>query len=136
MFDLAQDPVSHKLINEFYTHNKIISAVCHGPAALTHVKLSTGEGYLLEGQRVTGFSNAEEDSVHMSEYMPFMLETELNKASGGKYEKASQPWGEKVVIARNGRLVTGQNPASAKGVGQAIYDGIFGDMTTRDEIAK
>jgi putative intracellular protease/amidase len=132
MWDLANDETSHKLINEFYTHNKIVSAVCHGPAALTHVKLSTGE-YLLDGQPVTGFSNTEEDAVGLTAAMPFKLEDALNKASGGKFVKASQDWGEKVVVARNGRLITGQNPASASGVGQAIYDAIFGELTTRDE---
>ncbi len=74
--------------------------------------------------------------MQLSPYMPFMLETELNKASGGHYEKAKEPWAEKVVVARNGRLITGQNPASATGVGQAIYDAIFGDLTTKDEISK
>jgi len=133
MFDLATDPVSHKLINEFYTHNAIISAVCHGPAALSHVKLSGG-GYLLDGQPVTGFSNTEEEAVGLTKAMPFSLEDELNKASGGKYVKAASDWGEKVVVARGGRLITGQNPASAGPVGQAIYDAIFGELTTKDEI--
>lgn len=133
MWDLATDATSHKLINEFYTHNKIVSAVCHGPAALTHVKIPGG-GYLLDGQAVTGFSNTEEDAVGLTSVMPFSLEDELNKASGGKYVKAAQDWSAKVVVARDGRLITGQNPASASGVGQAIYDAIFGELTTKDEI--
>lgn len=66
--------------------------------------------------------------------MPFSLEDELNKISGGKYVRASADWAEKVVVARGGRLITGQNPASATGVGQAIYDAIFGELTTKDEI--
>ena len=65
--------------------------------------------------------------------MPFKLEDALNKASGGKYVKAAD-WAPKVVVARNGRLITGQNPASATGVGQAIYDAIFGELTTKDEL--
>jgi len=133
MYDLATDEVSHKLINEFYTHNKIIAAVCHGPAALAKVKLANGK-YLLDGQQVTGFSNAEEDASGKSKYMPFMLEDELNKASGGHYVKAAANWGEKVVVSGGGRLITGENPASAKGVGTAIYDAIFGDLTTKDEV--
>lgn len=133
MFDLANDATSHKLINEFYTHNKIVAAVCHGPAALTHVKLASG-GYLLDGQPVTGFSNAEEDAVGLTAAMPFLLEDALSKASGGKFVKASEPWAVKVVVARDGLLITGQNPASAAGVGQAIYDAIFGELTTKDEI--
>jgi len=133
MWDLATNETSHRLINEFYTHNKIVSAVCHGPAALTHVRLSSG-GYLLDGQAVTGFSNTEEETVGLKAVMPFNLEDALNKASGGKYVKAEQDWGKKVVVSRGGRLITGQNPASASGVGQAIYDAIFGELTTRDEI--
>lgn len=133
MFDLAIDENSHKLINEFYTHNKIISAVCHGPAALVAVKLPSGE-YLLKGQSVTGFSNAEEDQAGLTQLMPFKLEDELDRASGGKFVKAEKPWGERVVVARGGRLITGQNPASATGVGQAIYDAVFGELTTGDEV--
>jgi len=133
MFDLATDATSHKLINEFYSHNKIVAAVCHGPAALTHVKLASG-GYLLDGQPVTGFSNTEEDQVGLTSAMPFSLEDALNQATGGKFVKASEPWGPRVVVARDGRLITGQNPASAAGVGQAIHDAIFGELTTKDEI--
>jgi len=133
MFDLATDATSHKLINEFYAHNKIVSAVCHGPAALVNVKLPSG-AYLLDGQPVTGFSNAEEESVGLMPVVPFKLEDALNKASGGHYRKADKDWGPKVVVASNGRLITGQNPASATGVGRAIYDAIFGQLTTRDEV--
>jgi len=131
MFDLATDETSHKLINEFYTNSKIIAAVCHGPAALTHVKLSTG-GYLLDNSPVTGFSNSEEDAVGLTSEMPFKLEDALNKASGGKYVKNASDWGKKVVVAREGQLITGQNPASATGVGQAIYDAIFGELTNKE----
>lgn len=133
MYDLATDATSHKLINEFYDHNRIVSAVCHGPAALAKVQVSDGK-YLLDGQKVTGFSNAEETSVGLMAAMPFSLEDELNKASGGHYVKAENAWGEKVVVSREGRLITGQNPASATGVGQAIYDAIFGQLTTKDEV--
>lgn len=133
MFDLATDETSHKLINEFYSHNKIISAVCHGPAAIAHVKLADGS-YLVAGQPVTGFSNSEEDVVQLSSAMPFMLEDQLNEASGGKFIKADKDFGVKVVVARGGRLITGQNPASAGPLGQAIYDAIFGELTTKDEV--
>jgi len=127
MFDLATDATSHTLINEFYTHNKIISAVCHGPAALTHVKLPGG-GFLLDGQPVTGFSNAEEDAVGLSAVMPFSLEDKLSEASGGRFEKAKEQWGPHVVVGREGRLITGQNPASAGPLGEKVYEAIFGDL--------
>jgi len=120
MFDLATDSTSHKLINEFYAEKKIISAVCHGPAALAKVKLPSG--FLLAGQPVTGFSNSEENAVGLMEAMPFALEDEL-KAAGGKYEKTAD-WGAKVVVANGGKLITGQNPASATGVGEAILKAI------------
>jgi len=124
MFDLAVDPQSHQLIREFYESNKVVSAVCHGPAALVYVKLSDGS-YLIANQAVTGFTNTEEDTVQLSSAMPFMLETELQKNSGGKFEKASQPWGEKVVVSgKKGNLITGQNPGSAAGLGEAVLKAI------------
>lgn len=131
MFDLATDITSHKLINEFYDNNKIIAAVCHGPAALVNVKLSSGVSILV-GQRVTGISNHEEEIEGVTSVMPLKLENELNRLSGGKYEKGDKEWSEKVVVAREGRLITGQNPASAAGVGKAIYNSIFGKLTTKD----
>jgi len=83
---------------------------------------------------VTGFSNVEEEQVGLTTAVPFLLEDALNQASGGHYEKAEEPWGAKVVVARGGRLITGENPASAMGVGKAIYDAIFGELTSKDEI--
>jgi len=124
MYDLATLPASHKLINEFYAANKIVSAVCHGPAALVEVKLPSGE-YLISGSKVTGFSNTEESTVGMTDAMPFSLEDKLNAASGGNFVKATEDWSEKVVVERGGKLITGQNPASATGVGKALYEAIF-----------
>ncbi|KAK4214285.1 class I glutamine amidotransferase-like protein [Rhypophila decipiens] len=123
MFDLAVDPVSQKIIAEFASKGKVVSAVCHGPAAFVNIKLPNGE-HLLQGKEVTGFSNAEEDIMKLSQAMPFMLEDKLNDASGGKFVKADEPWGEKVVVA--GKVITGQNPASAKAVGEAIVKAVQG----------
>jgi len=122
MFDLAIDTTSHQVIREFYEANKVVSAVCHGPAALVNVKLSNGT-YLIKDTPVAGFTNAEEDQIQLSSVMPFMLETELNKNSGGHFVKV-EPWAEKVAVSGNGRIITGQNPASATGVGQAILKAI------------
>jgi putative intracellular protease/amidase len=119
MWDLVDDPISKALTTEFFSTGKIIAAVCHGPAALLNVKLESGE-YLLQDQAVTGFSNVEEDTAGLSSVMPFQLETELSKRSGGHYKKATEPWGEKVAIGHRGRLITGQNPASAGPLGEAI----------------
>ncbi|KAM5357702.1 hypothetical protein ACJZ2D_016003 [Fusarium nematophilum] len=95
MFDLAVDSTSHELIREFYEAGKIVSAVCHGPAALVNVKLSNGT-YMVQGHALTGFSNAEEDAYQFTDAMPFLLEDELKK-HGGKYEKADQLFGVRVV---------------------------------------
>lgn len=123
MFDLATDSTSHKIIREFHDANRVISAVCHGPAALAKVKLAD-DSFLIKDSPVTGFSNTEEDQVGLSKVMPFMLEDELNKASGGKFEKAADPWAVNVVESQGGKLITGQNPASAGPVGQAILKAI------------
>lgn len=116
MYDLAIDETSQKLIAEFWDAGKPVASVCHGPAALVNVKTSSG-GYLIDGKKVTGFSNAEEDQMQLSEAMPFLLETAM-KQRGATYLKADEAWGEKVVV--DGKLITGQNPASAKAVGEAI----------------
>ena len=62
--------------------------------------------------------------MQMSSMMPFMLEDELNKNSGGKFEKAKDAWAPHVVTAQGGKLITGQNPASAAPIGQAILKAI------------
>ncbi|GFF40985.1 uncharacterized protein C5H10.02c [Aspergillus udagawae] len=119
MFDLANDEISHALVREFYESGKVVSAVCHGPAALVNVKLSDGR-YLVAGQEVTGLSNAEEEIMQFTKDMPFLLETKLRE-NGGIYQKADSPFGGKVITSgRNGKLVTGQNPPSAGMIGKSL----------------
>ncbi|PWW71780.1 class I glutamine amidotransferase-like protein [Tuber magnatum] len=122
MFDIARAPTVVSLIKAFARADKLVSAVCHGSAALLDVELSNGK-LLVDGEPVTGFSNAEEDATGLSSAMPFMLETELVR-NGAKYEKADQPWGEKICVGRGGKLVTGQNPASASGVAEKIKEAL------------
>ncbi|KAF2275214.1 class I glutamine amidotransferase-like protein [Westerdykella ornata] len=117
MFDLADNPTSQQLIREFWEAGKIVAAVCHAPAVLYNVKLSDGS-LLVAGKEVTAFTNAEEEQMGLSKAVPFLPEDALQKASGGRFVKAAELWGEKVVV--QGRLITGQNPASATGVGKAI----------------
>ncbi|KAJ5780503.1 hypothetical protein N7457_005663 [Penicillium paradoxum] len=123
MFDLTEDPTSLSLIQAFAAANKPVAAVCHGPCVLLNAKAPSGEP-LIAGVTVTGFSNDEEDSVKLSSVMPFMLETELGRVSLGKYVKAAEPWGEMVVVGKaagtGSTIITGQNPASASGVGKEI----------------
>lgn len=119
MWDLAHNETSHKIISEFHSKDRIIAAVCHGPAALAYAKLPSGK-FLLENAPVTGFSNTEEEAYIGLSNMPFELETALGEASNGKFEKASDDWASHIVVANGGKIITGQNPASASGVGEAI----------------
>lgn len=123
MFDLATDASCQQLIAEFAAAGKIVAAVCHGPAALVGVRLPPGEGeYLLHGKRVTGFSNEEETQVKLADVMPFLLEDRLAEVSGGGFVKADEPWGSKVVV--DGNVITGQNPASARRIGEVILEAL------------
>lgn len=115
MWDFPNDPSVLKKTAELYEAGGVVAAVCHGPAALVNIKLSNGK-YLVDGKNVTAFTNAEEDAIDLSKYMPFMLETKL-KQRGAKFSNSAL-WQKKVVT--DGRLVTGQNPASADGLAQEV----------------
>lgn len=115
MFDLVDDEDSQQLIAEFYNSGKPVAAVCHGPIVLVNVKINGKP--LLQGRQVTGFSNENEEIIGLTSAMPQLLEDAVKK-SGGIYVKADKPWDEKVVV--DGQLITGQNPASAAGVGRAL----------------
>ncbi|RAK95297.1 type 1 glutamine amidotransferase domain-containing protein [Aspergillus ibericus CBS 121593] len=121
MYDLYSDQTSLSLIQSFAVAKKPVAAVCHGPAVLVNATTPSGTP-LLAGAEVTAFSNVEEDQVQLSSIMPFMLEDELKRV-GARYVRA-EPWAEKVVVSSvhelGGVVVTGQNPASATGVGKAI----------------
>jgi len=116
VIDLATDSVNIKLADEFYAAGKITAAVCHGTAALVGVTDNAGNS-IFKGKKVTGFSNAEEEIVGKVKDIPFLLEDKVTSL-GGKYEKATAPWSPHVVV--DGKLITGQNPASATSVGEAI----------------
>lgn len=116
VFDLVKDSKSQELIKDFYEAGKPTAAVCHGPVVFTYVKLSNGS-LLVNGKTVTGFTNTEEEQVGLLKSMPVVLEDELQK-NGAKFVKADEPWGARTVV--DGNLISGQNPASARGVGEAI----------------
>jgi len=129
MFDVVQSKASEAVIGDFHTKNKLISAVCHGSAALAHLKVPGTNTNMLEGHRVTGISNKEIEMLSSGIVEPFSVEDELNKASGGKYEMADKAFTERVVISKgpDGRvIITGQNPASGTALGKAIYEKLFG----------
>ena len=115
-FDFPNSPALARLTATMFEAGKVVSAVCHGPAGLLEVKLSSGE-YLIAGQNVTGFSWNEEVKVGREQAVPYNLEEELQKR-GAKYGKAWMAFSAHVV--EDGLLITGQNPASAAGVGEAV----------------
>ena len=115
MWDFADSAAIDKVTREIYEHGGIVAAVCHGPAALVNVKLSDGK-YLVDGKNLTSFTNGEESAVQATDIVPFLLETELK--NHGAIHHAAANWSNHVV--KDGRLITGQNPASAASVGEAV----------------
>jgi putative intracellular protease/amidase len=107
MWDLAESPVSIALLESFYNSGKPIALVCHSPGVLRHVKYN-GEP-LVKGKRVTGFTNGEEEEVELTKVVPFLVEDELLRL-GAVFEKVRN-WEPFSIV--DGRLVTGQNPASS-----------------------
>jgi putative intracellular protease/amidase len=108
MWDMPDNATSIALIEAFAKSDKPVGAVCHAPVALVNVRGKDGE-YLVKGKRVTGFTNAEEEAVGLSAIVPFLLEDRL-KERGSLYSKTAN-WISYVQV--DGRLVTGQNPASS-----------------------
>ncbi|CAE6722739.1 type 1 glutamine amidotransferase domain-containing protein [Paraburkholderia haematera] len=115
LWDLAEDPHSIALIEAIYAAGKPVGAVCHAPGVLRHAK-APDETPLVRGKPVTGFSNAEEAAVGLTEVVPFLVEDMLKK-NGGRYSKGPD-WQSHIVVA--GNLITGQNPASSEAAANAL----------------
>lgn len=121
LWDLAEDPKSVALIETMLAAGKPVAAVCHAPGVLRHAKTADGKP-LVQGRQVTGFSNAEEAAVQLSDVVPFLVEDEL-KQLGGLYSSGPD-WQPHVVS--DGLLVTGQNPGSSIGVANALLERLKG----------
>jgi putative intracellular protease/amidase len=115
MWDMPDNKISIALIEAFVKADKPIGAVCHAPAAIVNVRGKDGE-YLVKSKHVTGFTNAEEEVVGLSNVVPFLLEDRL-KERGGLYSKGAD-WAPYVQV--DGKLVTGQNPASSRPAAQEL----------------
>ncbi len=114
LWDLAESSVSINLLESFYNSGKPVALVCHSPGVLHRVTYKGAP--IVQGKRVTGFSNSEEEEVKLTKVVPFLVEDEL-KRLGGHYEKAPN-WQSFVIT--DGRLITGQNPASSTAAAQAL----------------
>ncbi len=108
MWDLAEDPVSIRLLESFVAAGKAFSVVCHSTGALRHVRAPDGKLFV-EGKTVTGFTDGEEAEVELTNVVPFLVEDEMMKL-GAAFSKVRN-WGVHVVV--DGPLITGQNPASS-----------------------
>lgn len=116
MYDFTDDKGLQELTRAIYEKGGIVSSVCHGYCGLLNVKLSDGKN-LIDGKKVTGFSWNEEILAGVSKHIPFNAE-EQTRQRGAKYEKNLLPFTSRVTV--DGRLVTGQNPMSAKATAEKV----------------
>ena len=117
LWDLAEDADSIKLIETMAAAGKTVSAVCHAPGVFRHTKAADGSP-LVKGKKVTGFTNTEEAAVELTKIVPFLVEDMLVK-NGGVYSKGAD-WQSYVVT--DGKLITGQNPASSAAAAKAVVN--------------
>ncbi len=115
MWDFADNTELAAIASKIYENGGIVAGVCHGPAGLVNIKLNNGK-YLVDGKKINAFTNKEESEVKLTNVVPFLLEDKL-KERGAKFEKSGL-WQNHVVVDQ--RVITGQNPQSAKSVGEAI----------------
>jgi putative intracellular protease/amidase len=117
MWDFPFDESIRAVTRSIYEAGGIVGGVCHGPAALVNVTLSDGTP-LVAGKKVAAFTDSEEHAVKLEKVVPFLLASTLVER-GADHQPAAD-WTANVVV--DGRLVTGQNPQSAGGVGAAMRE--------------
>lgn len=117
MWDFADNQELARIAAAIYEAGGIVGAVCHGPAALVNIKLSDG-AYLVANKTVAAFTNEEEAAVGLTDIVPFLLEAKLIER-GANFTKVAN---FQVCVVASDRLVTGQNPASAAGVGEKMVE--------------
>ena len=116
IWDFPENETLQTISRKIYENGGYVSSVCHGAVGLLNIKLSDGT-LLVKGKKVTGFSNAEEKLAELDNYVPFLTETELVNR-GAIYQKAPEPWAAFAV--EDGRLISGQNPASGDAVAELL----------------
>jgi len=115
MWDLPDSEAVQSAVRTAWESGKVVAAVCHGPAAFVNVRLSDGS-WFVDGKSISVFTDEEEKAAEKDEIVPFLLASKL-KERGARHHKSDD---FEASVSVDGRLVTGQNPASAKGVGEAI----------------
>lgn len=119
IWDFPDNAGLQELARSIFEASGIVASVCHGAVGLLNIKLSDNT-LLVKDREVTGFSNVEEQLAELDKVVPYLTETEL-AARGGLYRKAEDPW-QAFAIAdqKEGRLITGQNPASGGAVAELV----------------
>lgn len=117
MFDLPDHPKLQELLRAFYESDKIVAAVCHGPAGLVGATLSNGQP-LVAGKRVNAFTDREEADTGLGSYLPFLLESRIRDL--GAIFVAAPNWSTHYEV--DGNLITGQNPQSTLAVTKAVIE--------------
>jgi len=115
LWDLAEDADSIRIIENMFRAGKQVALVCHAPGALRNTRGADGKP-LVNGRKVTGFTNTEEAAVQLTEVVPFLVEDAL-KQSGGNFSRGPD-WQSHVVS--DGNLITGQNPASSEAAAREL----------------
>jgi putative intracellular protease/amidase/predicted enzyme related to lactoylglutathione lyase len=128
MWDLAESPESIALLEAFYNSGKPIALVCHSPGVLRHVTYQGAP--LVKGKHVTGFTNGEEEAMQLTKVVPFLVEDELLQL-GAIFEKKAN-WQPFCIV--DGRLVTGQNPASSTSAAQALLKLMTESKSSTDSV--
>lgn len=119
MWDLPQSQPLATIISQAYAQNKVVAAVCHGPAGLISAIKPDGSP-LVAGHKISAFTNSEEDAAGLTETVPFLLETRLREL-GADFQEVDnfEPF-----AVKSGNLITGQNPASSSLVADKILEAL------------
>ncbi|HLO60746.1 MAG TPA: type 1 glutamine amidotransferase domain-containing protein [Bacteroidales bacterium] len=117
MWDFPDNEGLADITRRIYEKGGVVSAVCHGPSGFVNLKLNDGS-YLIQGKKVNSYTNEEEIASQLDKAVPFLLETKLIQR-GARFEKSGP---KQPHVAKDERLITGQNPASARGVGEALVE--------------
>lgn len=119
MWDFPDNEELQRIAIEIYEADGFVTSVCHGVAGLLNIKDRSGN-YLIEGRKITGFTQKEEELSGKSEKVPFGTEEEAVKR-GADFKKGD-PF--TCFAVRDGRLITGQNPLSGKAVAEKLIEAI------------
>ena len=117
MWDFPENKALAAIAQQIYANGGLVTAVCHGVVGLLPMTTATGAAFI-KGRKLTGFTNEEEAINKLTDAVPFLAEDALREA-GSDYSKAA-PYTEHVVV--DGRLITGQNPQSARAIALKVVE--------------